>query len=382
LGDKDALTEVLLYHVVEGKVLAGDIPDFLSSGTLLDGQQIELVSDSSGVTVNGANVIAADVEASNGVIHVIDEVLIPDGVLNSDTASNTIVDIAVANADFTTLVTAVQAAGLGEALSSTGPFTVFAPTNEAFAALPEGVLETLLGDKDALTEVLLYHVVEGKVLAGDIPDFLSSGTLLDGQQIELVSDSSGVTVNGANVIAADVEASNGVIHVIDEVLIPDGVLNSDTASNTIVDIAVATDATSTLVQAVLAADPAVIETLSGPGPYTVFAPTNDAFAALPDDVLNELLADPDSLTKILLYHVVPGKVESKDIPKYFEAETLLEQEMVLERGYGNSWWCNWFDFEGCSETVTINEDASVVIPDVFADNGIIHVIDEVLIPAL
>jgi len=128
LGDKDALTEVLLYHVVEGKVLAGDLPDFLSSGTLLDGQQIELVSDSSGVTVNGANVITADVEASNGVIHVIDEVLIPDGVLPSaasDTASNTIVDIAVANADFTTLVTAVQAAGLGEALSSTGPFSKF-----------------------------------------------------------------------------------------------------------------------------------------------------------------------------------------------------------------------------------------------------------------
>merc|ERR1712151_1311769 len=230
------------------------IPDFLSSDTLLDGQQIELVSDYYGVTVNGANVIAADVEASNGVIHVIDEVLIPDGVLNSDTASNTIVDIAVANADFTTLVAAVQAAGLGEALSSAGPFTVFAPTNEAFAALPDGVLERLLGDTDALSEILRYHVVEGKVLAGDIPDFLSSGTLLDGQQIELVSDSSGVTVNGANVIAADVEASNGVIHVIDEVLIPDGVLNSDTASNTIVDIAVATDATSTLVQAVLAAD--------------------------------------------------------------------------------------------------------------------------------
>ena len=128
LGDKDTLSEILRYHVVEGKVLAGDIPDFLSSGTLLDGQQIELVSDSSGVTVNGANVIAADVEASNGVIHVINEVLIPEGVLPStasDTASNTIVDIAVANADFTTLVTAVQAAGLGEALSSTGPFSKF-----------------------------------------------------------------------------------------------------------------------------------------------------------------------------------------------------------------------------------------------------------------
>merc|ERR1712151_1283040 len=151
------------------------IPDFLSSDTLLDGQQIELVSDYYGVTVNGANVIAADVEASNGVIHVIDEVLIPDGVLPSaasDTASNTIVDIAVANDDFTTLVTAVQAAGLGEALSSAGPFTVFAPTNEAFAALPEGVLESLLGDTDALSEILRYHVVEGKVLAGDIPDFL------------------------------------------------------------------------------------------------------------------------------------------------------------------------------------------------------------------
>jgi uncharacterized surface protein with fasciclin (FAS1) repeats len=133
--------------------------------------------------------------------------------------AGTIVDVAASNPDFSTLVTAVGAAGLADTLSGEGPFTVFAPTNEAFEALPEGVLDALLlpENKDALTSILTYHVLADEVMAsevtaGDVPT-------VEGSTIEIATDG-GVTVNGANVTATDVEASNGVIHVIDAVLVP------------------------------------------------------------------------------------------------------------------------------------------------------------------
>ena len=131
----------------------------------------------------------------------------------------TIVDVASSNPDFSTLVAAVSAAGLVETLSGEGPFTVFAPTNAAFAALPAGVLDALLlpENKDALVKILTYHVVPGSVLAADIAD--GDVATVEGQNVTL-STANGVTVNGANVVTADVLASNGVIHVIDAVLVP------------------------------------------------------------------------------------------------------------------------------------------------------------------
>ena len=131
----------------------------------------------------------------------------------------TIVDVASSNPDFSTLVAAVSAAGLVETLSGEGPFTVFAPTNAAFAALPAGVLDALLlpENKDALVKILTYHVVPGTVLAADIAD--GDVATVEGQNVTL-STANGVTVNGANVVTADVLASNGVIHVIDAVLVP------------------------------------------------------------------------------------------------------------------------------------------------------------------
>ena len=133
----------------------------------------------------------------------------------------TIVDVASSNPDFSTLVAAVSAAGLVETLSGEGPFTVFAPTNAAFAALPAGVLDALLlpENKDALVKILTYHVVPGTVLAADIADGDVVIETVEGQNV-LFSTSNGVTVNGANVVTADVLASNGVIHVIDAVLVP------------------------------------------------------------------------------------------------------------------------------------------------------------------
>ncbi len=136
----------------------------------------------------------------------------------ADGHSNTIVDVAAEAGSFTTLLAAAEAAGLVETLSGEGPLTVFAPTDEAFAALPEGTVEGLLADTDALTAVLTYHVVAGAVMSGDLSDGMSAATV-NGADITIgVGDA--VTVNDATVIAADIEASNGVIHVIDSVLLP------------------------------------------------------------------------------------------------------------------------------------------------------------------
>lgn len=131
-----------------------------------------------------------------------------------------IVEVA-SNADaFSTLVTAVKAAGLVETLSGEGPFTVFAPTNEAFARIPQADLEALLADKEALTAVLTYHVVPGKVMAGDVVN-LTSATTVNGQDLEISIRDGQVMVDGATVISTNIEATNGVIHVIDRVILPD-----------------------------------------------------------------------------------------------------------------------------------------------------------------
>lgn len=142
--------------------------------------------------------------------------------MTEQTTVGTIVDVASADANFSTLVAAVSAAGLVETLSGTGPFTVFAPTNDAFAALPAGVLDALLlpENKAVLAQILTYHVVAGKVMAADVTD--SDVATVEGSTIKL-STMDGVTVNGATVVAADVAASNGVIHAIDAVILPPGV---------------------------------------------------------------------------------------------------------------------------------------------------------------
>jgi len=129
-----------------------------------------------------------------------------------------IVDTAAAAGSFTTLLAAAEAAGLVDTLKSEGPFTVFAPTDEAFAALPEGTVEGLLADPEALAAILTYHVVAGKVMSGDLTDGMTA-TTVNGADVTIMTEG-GVTVNGANVVTADIEATNGVIHVIDAVILP------------------------------------------------------------------------------------------------------------------------------------------------------------------
>ena len=305
------------------------------------------------------------------------------------TENGTIVEVAVAAGDFNTLVAAVGAADLAETLSGDGPFTVFAPTDDAFAALPEGIVDALLlpENKDALTSILTYHVVSGEVFSTDLTE--GDVATVEGQSVAIGLEG-GVTVNEANVIIADVPASNGVIHAIDAVLLPPDVdaaallesgddMSDDEAAEddmaedemaeddmaegaTIVDVAVEAGTFTTLVAAVEAAG--LVDTLSGEGPFTVFAPTDDAFAALPEGLVEALLLPENEqlLVDILTYHVVPGVVLSTDLAEG-DVETVEGQTVAVSLEGG----------------VFVN-DAEVVAADVEADNGVIHVIDAVLLP--
>jgi uncharacterized surface protein with fasciclin (FAS1) repeats len=274
-----------------------------------------------------------------------------------------IVDTAVAAGSFKTLAAALEAAGLVEALKGEGPFTVFAPTDEAFAALPAGTLEALLKDPAALGEVLKYHVVPGTVKAADVVK-LSEAKSLQGEPIAIKVEGSKVMVNGASVVSADVAAANGVIHVIDAVILPPSMAAAEEKmeAKDIVDTAVAAGSFKTLAAALEAAG--LVEALKGEGPFTVFAPTDEAFAKLPAGTVESLLKDPKALGEILKYHVVAGKVLADDAAKLTEAETLQGKPIAISVKDGK---------------VMIN-DAQVTAADVMAKNGVIHVIDRVILP--
>lgn len=270
-----------------------------------------------------------------------------------------IVDTAVGAGNFKTLAAALQAAGLIEALKGAGPFTVFAPTDEAFAKLPAGTVEGLLKDPKALGDILKYHVVAGKVMAADVVKLTEAETLL-GKKVAIKVEGGKVMVNDANVVTTDIAASNGVIHVIDTVLLPPA--DEAMASKDIVDTAIGAGNFKTLVAAVEAAG--LVDALKGAGPLTVFAPTDEAFAALPAGTVEGLLKDPEALKAILLYHVVEGKVLAADAAKLTEAKTLNGAAIKISAADGK---------------VMIN-DAEVVSADVMASNGVIHVINKVILP--
>ncbi len=265
-----------------------------------------------------------------------------------------IVDIVVADGRFTTLAAALGAANLVETLKSDGPFTVFAPTDAAFAKLPKGTVEALLNDIPALTDILLYHVVPGAVMASDVVKLSSAPTVL-GKDVAVKVVDGKVMINDSMVIITDLKASNGVIHVIDTVLLPP-------MPKDIVDIAVADGRFTTLATALGAAN--LVETLKSDGPFTVFAPTDAAFAKLPKGTVEALLNDIPTLTNILLYHVVPGAVMASDVVKLSSAPTVLGKDVAIKVVGGK---------------VMIN-GSMVIITDIKASNGVIHVIDAVLLP--
>ena len=410
------LSDILLYHVVSGAVASSDVTDGMSA-VALNGDDLTFTVSDGSVMVNDATVTSADVMASNGIIHVIDKVLMPPADLGD------IPTVAQGTGIHTSLVAAVVQAELLTTLQGDGPFTVFAPTDDAFAAagIDLAALDNEEG-KATLTDILLYHVVSGAVPSSAVTDGMSAAAV-NGDDLSFAVGE-GVMVNDANVVLADVPASNGVIHVIDKVLMPpadvteedgdicynmvthtvaagasfaecmayayyeDYEMNGQTFTgcyNTVthtftmvsqaeceaymwtpaVDIAMTASATTihnSLVAALAQAE--LVATLQGDGPFTVFAPTDDAFAAAGIDLAaldNE--EGKATLTDILLYHVVSGAVPSSAVTDGMSAAAVNGDDLSFAVGEG----------------VMVN-DANVVLADVPASNGVIHVIDKVLMP--
>ena len=347
--NKQKLTDILLYHVIAGKVMASDVTGLTEAMTIL-GKNAAVKIEGGKVFINDAEVIITDIEASNGVIHVIDAVILPP----TEEQAMDIVDTAIADGRFTTLVAAVQAAGLVDTLKGDGPFTVFAPTDDAFAKLPAGTLDELLKpeNKQKLSDILLYHVIAGKVMAESVTDGLIADSAL-GTSLFFRVDMGNAYVNEAQIIITDIETSNGVIHVIDTVILP----------KDIVDAAIF-NKFETLVAALQAAD--LVDTLKGAGPFTVFAPTEEAFKALPEGTLSSLLLpeNKQTLTNILFYHVISANVLAADVVKLESADTVLGQPVSIKVENGK---------------VFIN-DAEVIVTDIKTTNGVIHVINAVLLP--
>ena len=273
-------------------------------------------------------------------------------------AEGTIVETAASVKDFSTLVAAVKAAGLVDALNSPGPFTVFAPTNDAFAKLPKGTVESLLKpeNKEALVAILAYHVVPGRVTAEQVVKLTSAPTL-EGQRLDIAVKDGTVTVDGATVTKTDINCSNGIVHQIDSVLLPVG--------DTIVEVASKNGSFKTLVAAAKAAG--LVETLSGDGPFTVLAPTDEAFAKLPKGTVEALLLpeNKDKLVAILTYHVIPGVAAYSDaVVGMDEVPTVQGSKIPVK----------------VADSKVMLGNAQVIAVDVEASNGVIHVIDTVLIP--
>ena len=280
-----------------------------------------------------------------------------------------IVETAVKAGSFKTLVAAVQAAGLVNTLKGSGPFTVFAPSDEAFAKLPPGTVETLLKpeNKDQLVAILTYHVVPARVTARDAFSARTAPTV-NGQKVAVNATLSGIQVDGARVLTTDINCSNGVIHVIDSVIMP--------SSATIPETAVGAGTFNTLLAAAKAAG--LVDALSSKGPLTVFAPTDAAFAALPAGTVEDLLKpeNKDALTKVLTSHVVAGKISASDLVAKIKSNggaynfDAVSGDALTAKLDGSSVYI--FDESGGASKVTI--------ADVNQSNGVIHVIDDVLLP--
>lgn len=267
-----------------------------------------------------------------------------------------IVEVAVSNSDFSTLVTALQKAELVTALQADGPFTVFAPTNAAFNQLFTDLGVDGIDDltKEQLTPILLYHVVGAKVKSTDLTNSyvttLSTGP--GNKNVSLKVDATNLELNGGvGITSADINATNGVIHIVDKVLLPP----------TVVDIALDNDNFSILVSALVKAE--LVETLKGDGPFTVFAPTNDAFNALFEalDVTGIADLSKEALTPILLDHVVSGNVRSTNLTT--GTVNTLNNSISIDVSSG----------------VKINGNINVVLADVQGTNGVVHVIDKVIV---
>ena len=413
------LIDILTYHVYAGSVAAADVTDGLTVAMLNGDDATFAVTSDGTVTIGAAKVTTADVVSSNGIIHIIDAVLLPP----ADAPTLDIPATAQSTGVHTALVAALSQANLVSALQADGPFTVFAPTDAAFEAAGIDLTTFDTPEENAtLADILTYHVYSGAVPASAVTDGLAVNMLNGDKATFAVSTDGVVSVGGANVTTADVQTTNGIIHVIDKVLLPPpgdicynvithtivaGASNVECNSyiyvenytmagqtitgcyNTVshavtnvsqavcgayvwtpaVSIAMTAGATTlhaSLVAALQAAD--LVTTLSGTDEYTVFAPTDAAFAAAGINL--DTFDTPEEiavLKDILLYHVVAGTTLSTDLVEGDTTVTAANGDDLLIQVTGTA--------------VTVgSETARVTLADVPASNGVIHVIDKVLTP--
>lgn len=376
IGGVENLERVLGFHVVPAVAFSSDL-EASNTFTTLAGQDILVEVSGGEVTVTDqlgrtARVVAADVEIANGVVHVIDGLMLPDLMLPS------VVEAATA-AGLTTLIDAVTAADLGDALVNAEAITVFAPTNEAFGAALDAYnadnldqLVARIGGIENLQTILGFHVVPAVAFSSDL-EATNTFTTLAGQELTVEAGDSGVTVtdalgNTSNVVTADVAIENGVVHVIDGVLLPEFTLP------TVVEAATEANLT-VLLDAVTAAG--LGQTLLDAEEITVFAPTNDAFVNLLDALnlnsLEELIdaVGVEEVVRILGFHVFPATAFSFDLADGEQTvPTLADEELTVTRSGG-------------SVTVTDarGNTFDVVAADVAIENGVVHVIDGVLLPS-
>jgi len=269
-----------------------------------------------------------------------------------------IVDIVVRDQSFSTLEAALTKAGLVEVLSADGPFTVFAPTNAAFQAA--GITDLDDFTPEQLREVLLYHVVSGSIASSNLQNGQEVTAL--GESDFYVSINDGVFINGkSQVSTADVRATNGIIHVIDEALI--------TPSQDIIEIAIEAGFTK-LAEALTEAG--LVEALQGNGPFTVFAPTNAAFDALYQrlGVSGPAQIDDATLEAVLTYHVLEARVFSSDLTNGATPETLQSGTVTINLGSNVT----------VTDVDSGSPDATVTTADILGTNGVVHVIDQILLP--
>jgi uncharacterized surface protein with fasciclin (FAS1) repeats len=363
LADTDTLRDILLYHVISGQAVSAETAISLAPGTveMANGDEAALRLEGDALFINMSEVIITDIATSNGVIHVIDAVLTPPE--EAEPAPGSIVDVAVSAGDFSTLVTALQATGLDTVLADeTATFTVFAPTDAAFDALGEDTIAALLGDTDTLRDILLYHVITGQAVDSTTALSLAgaSAEMANGDEAAITVVDGDLFIDGAQVIATDIAASNGVVHVIDTVMSP------PEDPTTLVDVLVADGNFTTLVAALQATG--LDATLADESrEFTVFAPNDTAFAALGTDTINALLADTDTLSNILLYHVIPDMTVDS-------ATAISLAGSMVEMANGDS---VTLSLNGSDLFVNTSQ---VIAVDVEASNGIAHVIDTVLTP--
>lgn len=389
---ESVIERILTYHVVAGTAAAsGDLSDGDQIATLLSADDQVTVSKGDAVAINGANVIIADNLATNGIVHIVDEVLIPSLELS---IVNTVVEAAYFSTDFTTLTGAVVKAGLLNTLiDREANLTVFAPTNDAFEAIGITSLDNLSADD--LAPILQYHVLSSEVKAADLPVTGSAVTTLNGD-FYLSINTNGVYINGiSEVVATDIDQGNGVVHVIDRTLQP--------ASSNIVEIAIAASTATEgaeftqLVAALTAVsdntETDLVTALQGDGPFTVFAPTDAAFQTLYDAVgdqdndgdadITDLVSAAgglDVIATVLQYHVYAGRVFSTDIPNVLAGNASVNLSPLA----GGSWDLNDdLTITPTDAVLTIGLDDAQIITssiNIRGTNGVIHAIDQVILP--